>query len=241
MGVRTRRPTEQEILMSGFYKKAVVWLGLNEEYPNDDFGMDTEPEVSAAAPADAAPSPSPRPSAPEGAPAPRTVGPKPEARTVAPREAATPDHASRSAGSRNVEYPNRYGARSAGEGTVRAIPMDEDPTPDIKAPSASRTPPADLRGGTVRAVPMAKTVKPQLVVPKSFNDAQDVADMFRDKKPVIVNMQSAERDLARRLIDFSSGLCYGLGGQMEKVAKDVYLLTPDDVEVADEHRVVPQS
>ena len=49
-------------------------------------------------------------------------------------------------------------------------------------------------------------------------------------------MQNAERDLARRLIDFSSGLCYGLGGQMEKVARDVYLLTPDDVEVADEDR-----
>ncbi len=83
---------------------------------------------------------------------------------------------------------------------------------------------------------MAKTTKPQVIVPKSFNDAQDVADMYRDLKPVIVNMQNAERDLARRLIDFSSGLCYGLGGQMEKVAKDVYLLTPDDVEVAEEDR-----
>ncbi len=239
--MRTRSPTEQEILMSGFYKKAVVWLGLNEEYPNDEFGMDNEPAVSSASPTDAAPTPSPRPSAPEGAPVQRTVGPKPEGRTVATREAAAPDAGPKPAVSRTVESPNRYGARSAGEGTVRAIPMDEEPTPDINPSSASRTPAADLRGGTVRAVPMAKTVKPQLVVPKSFNDAQDVADMFRDKKPVIVNMQSAERDLARRLIDFSSGLCYGLGGQMEKVAKDVYLLTPDDVEVADEHRVVPQS
>ena len=83
---------------------------------------------------------------------------------------------------------------------------------------------------------MAKTKKPQVIIPTSFNDAQDVADKFRDSKPVIVNMQSAERDLARRMIDFSSGLCYGLGGQMEKVAKDVYLLTPTDVEVADEDR-----
>ena len=83
---------------------------------------------------------------------------------------------------------------------------------------------------------MPRTTKPQLIIPKSFNDAQEVADAFRDSKPVIVNIQNAERDLARRLIDFSSGLCYGLGGQMEKVAKDVYLLTPDEVEVSDEER-----
>jgi cell division inhibitor SepF len=63
-----------------------------------------------------------------------------------------------------------------------------------------------------------------------------VADAFKDQTPVIVNMQSAERDLARRLIDFSSGLCYGLGGQMERVAESVYLLTPTDVEVDDEER-----
>lgn len=228
--------------MSGFYKKAVVWLGLNEEYPNDDFGMDHEIDGDVAVAAEATPSPSPRPVAPETAPAvQRPVGPKPEARAVTPRDNVAPDAEKRLTGARNVESPNRYGARSAGEGTVRAIPMGEEPSPEITTPSAMRTPSTDLRGGTVRAVPMAKTVKPQLVVPQSFNDAQDVADMFREKKPVIVNMQSAERDLARRLIDFSSGLCYGLGGQMEKVAKDVYLLTPDDVEVADEHRVVPQS
>jgi len=104
--------------------------------------------------------------------------------------------------------------------------MDEDPP---KRPDSSAI-------GTVRAIAAAKTVKPKVIIPQSFNDAQLVADTFREPKPVIVNMQSAERDLARRLIDFSSGLCYGLGGQMEKVARDVYLLTPDDVEVADEDR-----
>ena len=113
------------------------------------------------------------------------------------------------------------------DGTVRAIPMDDDPQARPQQGSAI---------GAVRAVALPKTVKPRVIVPQSFNDAQVVADTFREPKPVIVNMQSAERDLARRLIDFSSGLCYGLGGQMEKVAKDVYLLTPDEVEVADEDR-----
>ncbi len=54
--------------------------------------------------------------------------------------------------------------------------------------------------------------------------------------PVIVNLQNVERDLSRRLIDFASGLCYGLGGTMEKVANQVYLLTPSNVEISAEER-----
>ena len=79
--------------------------------------------------------------------------------------------------------------------------------------------------------------KPHVVVPTSFNQAQELADKFKGSQPVIMNLQAADRDLARRLIDFASGLCYGLGGQMEKVANQVYLLTPTNVEVsADERR-----
>ena len=72
--------------------------------------------------------------------------------------------------------------------------------------------------------------------PVSFDDAKDVADRFKGKQPVIVNLQNVERDLSRRLIDFASGICYGLGGRMEKVADQVYLLTPTDVHVSAEER-----
>jgi len=78
--------------------------------------------------------------------------------------------------------------------------------------------------------------KPHVVVPTSFNQAQELADKFKGSQPVIMNLQAADRDLARRLIDFASGLCYGLGGQMEKVANQVYLLTPSNVEVTAEER-----
>ena len=88
----------------------------------------------------------------------------------------------------------------------------------------------------VRPVPAASTAKPHVVAPTSFNQAQDVADKFKGSQPVILNLQAVDRDLSRRLIDFSSGLCYGLGGQMEKVAHQVYLLTPSNVEVSVEER-----
>jgi cell division inhibitor SepF len=75
-----------------------------------------------------------------------------------------------------------------------------------------------------------------LVVPKSFNDAQQVADKFKGTIPVILNLQSAETDLAKRLIDFSSGLTYALDGGMQRVADKVFLLTPRNVEVSAEER-----
>jgi cell division inhibitor SepF len=92
------------------------------------------------------------------------------------------------------------------------------------------------RSAVVRPIPTAPNAKPHVLTPTSFNQAQEVADKFKGNTPVIVNLQDVDRDLSRRLIDFASGLCYGLGGQMEKVAKDVYLLTPSNVEVSAEEK-----
>ena len=58
----------------------------------------------------------------------------------------------------------------------------------------------------------------------------------KNQQPVIMDLQDADRDLARRLIDFASGLCYGLGGQMERLDNQVYLLTPANVTVSSEER-----
>ena len=88
----------------------------------------------------------------------------------------------------------------------------------------------------VRPLPIPVTAKPHVVVPRSFNEAQEVADLVKGSAPVIMNLQEADRDLSRRLIDFASGLCYGLGGAMERVANSVYLLTPTDVEVSAEDK-----
>jgi len=89
--------------------------------------------------------------------------------------------------------------------------------------------------GAVRPIPVS-SAKPHVVIPSDFNDAQQIGDRFKASQPVIINLQGADVDLARRVIDFASGLCYGLGGQMERVASQVYLLTPNDVEVSDEDR-----
>jgi cell division inhibitor SepF len=79
-------------------------------------------------------------------------------------------------------------------------------------------------------------VRVHLVIPKSFNDAQDVADKFKDSIPVILNLQGSENDLSKRLIDFASGLTYALDGGMQRIADKVFLLTPRNVEVSAEER-----
>jgi cell division inhibitor SepF len=101
----------------------------------------------------------------------------------------------------------------------------------------------DERSTTVlRSVPGGRNggnggdVRVHLVVPKSFNDAQDVADKFKESIPVILNLQGSDTDLSKRLIDFSSGLTYAMDGGMQRIADKVFLLTPRNVEVSAEER-----
>jgi cell division inhibitor SepF len=88
----------------------------------------------------------------------------------------------------------------------------------------------------IEAVPNPNAVRVHLILPRSFNDAQQIADKFKQGIPVILNLQSADTELSKRLIDFASGLTYALGGGMQRVADKVFLLTPRNVEVSAEQR-----
>lgn len=92
------------------------------------------------------------------------------------------------------------------------------------------------RPQVVRPIATVPNARPHFVAPSSFNQAQEVADRFKGSQPVVVNLLESDRELSRRLIDFASGLCYGLGGQMERLDDQVYLLTPSGVEVSAEER-----
>jgi cell division inhibitor SepF len=92
------------------------------------------------------------------------------------------------------------------------------------------------RATVVRPVTAIQNPKVHVVAPGGFNDAQEIGDKLKANQPVIVNLQGVNRDLSRRLIDFASGLTYGLGGQMDRVAEQVFLLTPSNVEVSAEEK-----
>src|SRR3954453_19596521 len=109
---------------------------------------------------------------------------------------------------------------------------DEQPAPRLRSTSRPASP---ARG--LESVPSAAaSVRVHLVVPRSFNDAQQIADKFKESIPVILNLQTADQELSKRLIDFTSGLTYALNGSMKRVADKVFLLTPRNVEVSAEER-----
>jgi cell division inhibitor SepF len=92
------------------------------------------------------------------------------------------------------------------------------------------------RSSRLRSVSAPAPAKVHLVQPRAFNDAKQIADRFKAQIPVIINLQSADTELSKRLIDFASGLTYALDGSMQRVADKVFLLTPRNVEVSAEER-----
>jgi len=115
------------------------------------------------------------------------------------------------------------------------------PSRDFESPVRRTGQPGLDDSGTVsRPVPKptasrgsaaASSAEPATVRPRRFDQAQEVADKFKDGQSVILNLEATERDVARRLIDFASGVCYSLDGSMEKVATGVYLLKPAPIRV----------
>jgi cell division inhibitor SepF len=93
----------------------------------------------------------------------------------------------------------------------------------------------EARVASIQPVP-SKQVRMHMVEPKSFNDAEQIGQKFKADIPVIVNLQQADPELAKRLIDFSSGLTYGLDGGIQRVAEKVFLLSPHNVEVSAEDK-----
>jgi cell division inhibitor SepF len=140
-------------------------------------------------------------------------------------------------------YQSPYGS-GAGPGAVRRL----DRGPDLER-ARSESP----RGGydaprgnaSLRSVPAAPApsaapgsanMKMHIVEPKSFTEAQSIGDKFKQGTPVIMNMTSTTPDLAKRLLDFASGLTYGLEGGLQKVSERVFMLTPHNVDVSDADR-----
>jgi cell division inhibitor SepF len=127
------------------------------------------------------------------------------------------------------------------EGFVDEMP-EAEPVPVRRArPQAVRDIPAETEGvvrtiAAPRVAPVAATGAIHKSEPKRFNEAREVADRFKEGTAVIMNLQGTEDSIARRLVDFASGLVYGLDGKIELVANRVYLLTPADVEVSAEER-----
>lgn len=201
------------------WRKAMVYLGLGDdaEYDEYDDGYGDEPDRSRERD---------RGHQPVSRAQPQRQQPSSNVSTVSPVNPVAPVSA----------YPDE----PSGIGAVRPIgarsgdPREAVAVGQTVSPSGLGTP--RPRPQVVRPIAVTPNAKPHVVVPTSFNQAQEVADKFKGNQPVVMNLLEGDRELSRRLIDFASGLCYGLGGQMERLANQVYLLTPSSVEVSAEER-----
>ena len=198
--------------MASMWRKAMLYLGLGPDEDYDDYDV-----LGNGAPASPSREPMRRPVATPH----HEAEPTGSVRTLSAAAAAEVAALQHAAGISTNGHTTRGPATERER--VREREVDRE------------RPAARPRPTVVRPLSVA-SAKPHVVAPASFTDAQEVADEFKRNVPVIVNLQGVERDLMRRIIDFSSGLCYGLSGQMERVANHVYLLTPSDVEVSVEER-----
>jgi cell division inhibitor SepF len=115
------------------------------------------------------------------------------------------------------------------------LEYDEVQPEMVGPPLSRRAMREEARVASIQAVP-SKQVRMHMVEPKSFNDAEQIGQKFKADIPVIINLQQADPELAKRLIDFSSGLTYGLEGGIQRVAEKVFLLSPHNVEVSAEDK-----
>jgi cell division inhibitor SepF len=204
--------------MAGVFHKAMVWLGLAPDDEYDDYPPDVSarpgPNTSRATPA--TPATSSRPNTGDVQRLPGRGETRRAARSQPPPE-PEPEPEDPFVSPRNRPTGVRQLSSSG-----RAL--QDDP----RSSRADETP-------TVR--PMRPTsAKPAVLSPESFDDAKEIADRFKADQPVVMDLTGLDRDLARRLVDFGSGICYALSGHMERVRPGGYLLTPAGVEVSDDER-----
>jgi cell division inhibitor SepF len=141
---------------------------------------------------------------------------------------------SRPAAEPEAEMEDRYRERP----NVRRLAARRRPRDDFDDIFADDEPRGSRPTTVLRPVERARNgdVRVHLVIPKSFNDAQQVADKFKQAIPVVLNLQATENDLAKRLIDFASGLTYALDGGMQRIAHKVFMLTPRNVQISAEEK-----
>lgn len=115
------------------------------------------------------------------------------------------------------------------------------PLPPVHAHQAEVTP---IHRASMRAVPAgghpAELRRIATVHPRSYNDARVIGEAFRGGTPVIMNLSEMSDADAKRLVDFSAGLIFGLHGAIERVTSRVFLLSPEHVEVTAEEHVAAE-
>jgi len=209
--------------MAGAFKKTMIYLGLadGDDYSEESFSK--EPSATTQ---------STQGSASDSAPISRS------STATSLRETPGPTSAVSTSSSRGSEVvslgigtDHAEGNSQTGQYNSSNLAVD----PDYRAPV---TPIKRAPSSRDESSPMRKITT---VHPRSYNDAKVIGESFRDNIPVIMNVTDMGEAEAKRLVDFSAGLVFGVGGSIERVTNKVFLLTPKNIEVLAEERAAVET
>ena len=105
------------------------------------------------------------------------------------------------------------------------------PAPAPRTRGMERAAASDRRGNKVVNIHTTAQMQVVLVKPERFDNVSEIADHLREKRAVVLNLESTNKDVARRLVDFLSGCAYALDGKIKKVAISTYIITPYNVDI----------
>lgn len=116
---------------------------------------------------------------------------------------------------------------------------DEEPVKELPAKTSARVSdypdvPKSRNRKDSQVVSINTSVQMQVVIikPEAYEDAQDICDQIKEKKPVVVNLEKVEYPVAQRIMDFLSGTCYSLDGTIQRVASNIFVIAPANVDIS---------
>ncbi|MBR3867785.1 MAG: cell division protein SepF [Clostridia bacterium] len=119
------------------------------------------------------------------------------------------------------------------EPVKKSAPRDDYNLAAFERPSSSRSSYKSSAGHSTKVVDIHTTAKLQVVLtkPEKFSDAREIADNLNEKRTIVLNLESTGKDEALRLLDFLSGVAYANDGEIKKIAKSTFIITPYNVDV----------
>lgn len=125
------------------------------------------------------------------------------------------------------EYDNEYGDYEKELPHSRSLRNDdyEDYVPEKKQSKKS---------ANSQVVSIHTNLQMQVIIikPEKYEDAQDICDQVKSRKPVVVNLEKVEFPIAQRIMDFLSGTCYSLDGTLQRVANNIFIIAPENVDIS---------
>jgi len=94
----------------------------------------------------------------------------------------------------------------------------------------------DKEKGAVISMHAQRQVRVVVIEPRTFEEAKGITDNLKSRRPVIVNLEQADQELAQRVVDFVSGATYALNGNMQKVGNAIFLFVPNNMDIASDFK-----